>query len=76
MNKNDKYNEKFEDKYQKLRAQVDVENLDFTRVKQFSKTTEKITQIVLWIISIVGIVAFIFVFIYIIFIWKNMQGKI
>ena len=76
MNKNDKYNEKFEDKYQKLRAQVDVENLDFTRVKQISKTTEKITQIVLWIISIVGIVAFIFVFIYIIFIWKNMQGKI
>ena len=76
MDKNEFWNEKDNERYQKMKAEIDFDNLNFKGVKKFAKVTHKITKVFAVIASIIGIMTIALVFLYIINQWKYLGSRV
>ena len=71
MSKNDYWNEKDYEKYQKMKVGMEYNNLDFSNVKTFSHITGKVVKIIAILSAVIGILALIFIFTALINFWRN-----
>ncbi len=71
MSKNDYWNEKDYEKYQKMKVGMEYNNLDFSNVKKFSHITGKVVKIIAILSAVIGILALIFIFTALINFWRN-----
>lgn len=76
MDKNEFWNEKDNERYQKMKAEIDFDNLDFKGVKKFTKVTHKITKVCAVIASIIGIMTITLVLLYVINQWKYLGSRV
>lgn len=71
MSKNDYWNEKDYEKYQKMKVGMEYNNLDFSNVEKFSHITGKVVKIIAILSAVIGILALIFIFTALINFWRN-----
>lgn len=76
MDKNEFWNEKDNERYQKMKAEIDFDNLNFKGVKKFAKVTHKVTKMFAIIAAIIGIMTIALVFLYVINQWKYVGGRV
>lgn len=73
MSNNDYWNEKENEKYQKMKVGIEYNDLDFTKVKKFSGELNKIVKVASIIAIIIGILTIIFVIMFLIIQWKGIN---
>lgn len=73
MSKNDYWNEKENEKYLKMKAALELENIDFEKMKKISKITNRIIKAICIPAVVVGIVTFILTFIGVVWYWKGLN---
>ena len=73
MSKNDYWNEKENEKYLKMKAALELENIDFEKMKKFSEITNKIIKAICVPAIIIGIITFIITFLFVIWYWKGLR---
>ncbi|MGN1327957.1 MAG: hypothetical protein ACI4VQ_07835 [Clostridia bacterium] len=73
MSKSDYWDEKENEKYQKMKVEVELENIDFERMKKISKITNKIIKAICIPAAIIGIITFILTFLGVIWYWKGLN---
>lgn len=76
MDKNEFWNEKDNERYQKMKAEIDFDNLSFKGVKRFAKVTHKITKVFAIIAAIIGILAITVVCFFVIAQWKYLGSRV
>lgn len=76
MDKNEFWNEKDNERYQKMKAEIDFDNLNFKGVKKFAKVTHKVTKMFAIIAAIIGIMTISLVFLYVINQWKYVGSRV
>lgn len=76
MDKNEFWNEKDNERYQKMKAEIDFDNLNFKGVKKFAKVTHKVTKMFAIIAAIIGIMTIALVFLYVINQWKYVGSRV
>ncbi len=76
MNKNDYWNEKAFEKYQKMKVGMEYENLDFERVKKFSKITNRIIKAITIPAIIIGVLTIVIAFSIVILYWKGINEQL
>lgn len=76
MDKNEFWNEKDNERYQRMKAEVDFDNLSFKGVKRFAKVTHKITKVFAIIAAIIGILAITVVCFFVIAQWKYLGSRV
>ena len=76
MSKNDYWNEKENEKYERMKVGMDYNNLDFSHVKLFSDIVYKIVRGIAVIAAIIGILTLILIFFLATKPWKNIQDEI
>jgi len=73
MNKHDYWDEKDFEKYQKMKVGMDYNDLDFTRVKKFSRFTNLVIKAISIPTVIIGILAFLVIVSYLLSYWTNLK---
>jgi lipopolysaccharide/colanic/teichoic acid biosynthesis glycosyltransferase len=71
MSKNDYWNEKENEKYQKMKVGMEYEKLDFSKVKTISKISNILIKSFAILAAIIGVIAIIISILAIISIWKT-----
>lgn len=74
MNNNDYWNERENEKYQKMKVGMEYNNLDFSKVKKFSGGLNKIVKCISIIAIIIGIASLILVAAFIILQWSSLNN--
>lgn len=73
MSKSDYWNEKENEKYLKMKAALECENIDFEKMKKISKITNKIIKAICIPAVIIGILTFALTFIGVVWYWKGLN---
>lgn len=72
MSRSDYWDERENEKYEKMKVEME-EDIDFEKMKKFSKITNKIIKAICIPAVIIGIVAFILTFIGVVWYWKGLN---
>lgn len=73
MSKTDYWNERENEKYQKMKATLEYENIDFEEIKKFSQITNKIIKAICIPAAVIGVITFIVTFLGVIWYWKGLN---
>ena len=76
MSKSDYWNEKENEKYLKMKAGIEGQELDFKSVKKVSEISNKVIKIIAVISIIIGIGALAFSFFYMTIQWSGIQQRV
>lgn len=76
MSNNDYWNEKENEKYQKMKVEMEYNNLDFSKVKKFSGGLNKIVKCISIIAIIIGIASLVLVATFITLQWSSINKQL
>lgn len=76
MDKNEYWNEKDNERYQKMKAEINFNELDFKGAKKLAKVTKGIAKTFVVIVAIIGICALIIAFLYIKGQWQYIGSRV
>ena len=76
MSKNDYWNEKENEKYQKMKVGMEYSNLDFSHAQLFSDIVYKIVRVIAVIATIIGILTLILVLFITTRPWVNIKNQL
>lgn len=76
MSKSDYWNEKEHEKYERMKAEVQLENLNFEKAKKLSKIIDRVIKIITIPAIIIGVATFILSFLYVILYWKSINDQL